>query len=187
MSADAKRLLRAEILTWLRQLPAEHRAEKSERLCSRLADHPAFYDGLVLVFASLNTEPDLTNLWNLGVPLVFPKVKGEELELWMAREPDDLALRGSFGIREPDPARCQAVPLNAIDLILTPGLAFDRQTGARLGRGGGYYDRLLAQYGGETIGICFREQVLDDLPVEKHDRRVGKIATDAMTIWIEQT
>ena len=62
------------------------------------------------------------------------------------------------------------------DCILVPGLAFD-QRGFRLGRGGGYYDKLLAIYQNVyTIGICFHEQItINNLPIEPHDKRVQKV------------
>jgi 5-formyltetrahydrofolate cyclo-ligase len=63
-----------------------------------------------------------------------------------------------------------------IDLILIPGLAFTRK-GERLGRGGGYYDRFLARVGLRAVklGICFKEQLLEELPIESHDARVDRV------------
>lgn len=66
---------------------------------------------------------------------------------------------------------------DTIDLMLVPALAFDRQ-GCRLGRGGGFYDRALADYNGESVGVIRDAFVLDELPVEAHDKKVGFLVTE---------
>lgn len=68
------------------------------------------------------------------------------------------------------------------DLVIVPGLAFTR-TGQRLGQGGGWYDRFLADVECVTVGVCFAEQVLDDLPIEAHDVAVDVVVTDAGPVW----
>jgi 5-formyltetrahydrofolate cyclo-ligase len=88
---------------------------------------------------------------------------------------------GQFGIREPGP-ECAPMPLNRLDLILVPGLAFDLH-GCRLGRGKGFYDRLLAAVCGTTCGVAFEEQMVPQVPVEPHDIKVNCIV--APTRWIE--
>ena len=81
------------------------------------------------------------------------------------------------GLRQP--ADGQQNPLDEIDLIVTPGLAFDR-LGNRLGRGGGYYDRFLSADGlrAVTCGLAFAEQVVEKLPTGPGDRAVQMIVTD---------
>ena len=74
------------------------------------------------------------------------------------------------------------MPLNRLDFVLVPGIAFDLQ-GRRLGRGKGYYDRLLAEVRGKTCGVAFDEQIVDEIPVEPHDIHVNCILTP--TRWIE--
>ena len=88
---------------------------------------------------------------------------------------------GQFGIREPVEG-CAEVPLNRLDFVLVPGIAFDLQ-GRRLGRGKGYYDQLLAEVRGKTCGVAFDEQIVDEIPVEPHDIYVNCILTP--TRWIE--
>lgn len=81
---------------------------------------------------------------------------------------------------EPDPCVGPEVPAEDLDLILTPGAAFDRQ-GYRMGYGGGFYDRLLNRRrpGVPAIGLAFSEQLVDALPVEAHDQKLDGIVTDA--------
>ena len=72
----------------------------------------------------------------------------------------------------------------AIDVIIVPGLAFDRQ-GGRLGYGSGFYDRFIEHYEKRglphplKLGVCFETQLLDDVPMEQHDLRVDRIITEA--------
>ena len=85
--------------------------------------------------------------------------------------------RSRYGILEPTAS--EARPPGEIDLVIAPGLAFDR-AGNRLGRGGGYYDRFLAQDELRAVvcGVAFNEQVISDLPTDERDRRVGMLVTD---------
>ena len=97
------------------------------------------------------------------------------------KEPGKELRTGQFGIREPIES-CPELPLNRLDFVLVPGIAFDLQ-GRRLGRGKGYYDRLLAEVRGTTCGVAFDEQIVEELPVEPHDIHVNCILTP--TRWIE--
>ena len=71
---------------------------------------------------------------------------------------------------------CEPAPLNRLDLVLVPGVAFDAQ-GRRLGRGKGFYDRLLAKVRGHKCGVAFDVQIVSGLPEEPHDVRVDSILT----------
>jgi 5-formyltetrahydrofolate cyclo-ligase len=82
---------------------------------------------------------------------------------------------GKFGVREPV-ASCEKIVLKHLDLILVPGLAFGLD-GHRLGRGKGFYDRLLAVLHGPACGVAFDEQIVSVLPVEPHDLRLNCILT----------
>lgn len=84
--------------------------------------------------------------------------------------------KGRFGIREP--ANPVWAGPDELDLILVPGVAFDR-AGNRLGRGGGFYDRLLPQTSALRVGICFDFQTLETLPAEPHDCRMDRLVTES--------
>ena len=83
---------------------------------------------------------------------------------------------GVFGILEPS-EDCEAVPESEIDLIIVPGVAFDRQHN-RLGRGKGFYDRLLSTLDVPKIGICYDFQLKDQIPAEPFDRKMDLIITE---------
>ena len=106
--------------------------------------------------------------------LLLPVVVGEELELRLFQNMNELKI-GSFGIAEP------TGPLftdyTKIDFVAVPGMAFDRN-GHRLGRGKGYYDRLLPRLtNAYKAGICFPYQVVDEVPVEPTDITMDGIIT----------
>jgi len=98
----------------------------------------------------------------------------------MARLTTELK-KGRFGILEP------ATPVFAtedeLDLIIVPGVAFDR-AGHRIGRGGGFYDRLLPQYRAVRAGICFGFQCLQTVPAQEHDVRMDWVVTEAEILKI---
>jgi 5-formyltetrahydrofolate cyclo-ligase len=92
----------------------------------------------------------------------------------------DLAT-GKFGILEPTPEAIRPSTSGQISAALVPGLAFD-ETGNRLGRGLGYFDRLLRQTSGVKIALAFDFQLLDEVPVEAHDLRMDFIVTETRVI-----
>ena len=110
----------------------------------------------------------------VSVPVSQPKTK----RLWLSevRNPASELAPGAHGVWEPVPSARRPVRLRDIDLVLVPGVAFDR-TGYRLGHGEGYFDRFLARVPKRTptIGLAFRFQLLDRLPLAPHDHAVWAI------------
>ena len=90
----------------------------------------------------------------------------------------DQLVAGLWGLEQPDPAEATWLPAEAqIDLVVVPGLAFDRR-GQRIGWGGGYYDRFLAQVQAVKIGLCYDALVLDCIPGEPHDVPVDMVVAE---------
>jgi len=87
----------------------------------------------------------------------------------------------TFGVLEPKPDECEKLEDFSAGVCVVPALVFDRQ-GCRLGYGGGYYDRFLSAFGGETVGLCYNDCVKDSIPHGKYDRRVEKIITQNSVI-----
>jgi 5-formyltetrahydrofolate cyclo-ligase len=118
----------------------------------------------------------MTSLLAQGHRLLLPRAgRAKRLEFALVADLSVL-VRGPFGAFEP-PDRSVAVPLVADDLVLLPGVAFDH-SGARLGRGGGWYDRSLPDAVEDLFGIAFAFQVLDRIPATTFDRRVRGVFTE---------
>ena len=103
--------------------------------------------------------------WSQHKRIVLPVVVGDELELRLYTRPEDLAT-SSYGIAEPIGERF--IDYTLIDLAVIPGVAFDA-AGHRLGRGKGYYDKLLPHIHATKIGICFSFQFVEEVPAEAFD------------------
>jgi len=112
----------------------------------------------------------------LGKRVVVPRVKNHQLQLSQLHDPLTELTRGSFGVWEPTAEAFRPMRLQDIELVVVPGLAFDRR-GYRLGHGWGYFDRLLARLPSTTsrIGLCFDFQRCDRLPTNPHDQAVQTV------------
>ena len=84
-------------------------------------------------------------------------------------------MKGAYGIAEPDRERSGRIMIDQIDLIIVPGLAFGRDL-YRLGRGGGYYDRLLNGAGAFKLGLALKEQITERVPREAWDAKMDAVA-----------
>jgi 5-formyltetrahydrofolate cyclo-ligase len=181
-SNQIKARLRSDLRRLLKQIGPEERAEASRRLCVRLPQTDVWSKaGRIFLFAPIAAEPDIWPLAELAIAqhkvVTLPRFKPSEQGYEAARIDDvrhDLTL-GHGGIREPAPA-CRAWPLNELDLVLVPALGLD-PSGRRLGRGKGYYDRLLAVTSGVKCGIVFDSQVQPAIPVQAHDTQLDCILT----------
>ena len=172
--------LRAHIRARLEKISDAVRAVESIGLCERLtAQIPSAHT--ILFFAPLPDEldvwPMLETALALGTNCALPFFDAEK-KSYGAKLLKNLAadiVIGKFGVREPA-ASCAEIPLNQFDLVLVPGVAFDWQ-GYRLGRGQGFYDRILAEVSGIKCGVCHDFQLLEKIPTEPHDAKVDFIFT----------
>ncbi len=184
---QAKAELRRQLRAWLNERSAEERARASAAVRQRLVSRPEWHSARgVLLYAPLDDELDL---WPLaaralaeGRLLALPRFNPGTGTYYPAavREPERDLVPGLYGIREPA-AHCPAVPLNQLDLLLVPGLCFDR-AGRRLGRGRGYYDRLLAAPHGTACGVAWDRQVVARVPAGPDDQYVDCLVTP--TRWL---
>jgi 5-formyltetrahydrofolate cyclo-ligase len=126
----------------------------------------------------VDTHDLIRRLLREGRLVAVPKVEPATNQLQHYFIADFSGLQeGAFGILEPssDPGRLAAP--SQFDLVLVPGLAFDR-AGNRLGMGEGYYDRFLAQVHAPKIALAYDFQLAEKLPIERHDQRVNIIITE---------
>jgi 5-formyltetrahydrofolate cyclo-ligase len=163
----------------------EHRAPASVAAARNVLGLPEVAAAAsVLAFASfgaeMGTDPLLQSLLDAGKTVLLPYV---EADATMRAAPisslADLA-PGYRGIREPPAARA---PASFAQVAVVPGVAFDAR-GGRLGYGGGFYDRYLGAIapGATVVGLCFDAQIVDEVPVEPHDRLVDVVVTEARVL-----
>ncbi len=175
MAAGEKQLLRNQIRRSLNDLSPQVRAQSSELIRSHLEGFPNFQAAKVIyAFAPTPIEPD----WMLGslTPgkiFAFPRLNGQHIDFFPVKDPSTMT-PGAFGILEPPGEEFAPEP----DLILIPGVAYDMR-GNRLGRGGGYYDRLLGRFGGYRLAIAFDFQVVLSVPTDPHDKSVQAIVSES--------
>jgi 5-formyltetrahydrofolate cyclo-ligase len=164
-----KKELRRKMKELRAALPSQRRGEAALRLLTQLQKLPQFAKAQrVFCYASYGSELPTQAILGAHPQVAFPKVYPDgTMRFFLGGE-----LRAGFrGI--PEPIGGQEVLPKAGDLMLLPGLAFTRQ-GERLGYGGGYYDRYLAalQERPFCVGVCFAEQVVDEIATEPTDQRV---------------
>ena len=167
---ELRRLIRAQLA---RMSPAAVGAA-SESIRQSIPSLPRWQDAqVVAAYAALPGEPDLRPLDWVGEKIVLlPRVDGEDLVFHAVSDAAQLK-SGAFGVMEPDPAKCPAFDPRDAEIIFVPGLAFTAE-GLRLGRGRGFYDRLLAALPADIlrVGVCFAEQIVTEIPSEPHDEEV---------------
>jgi 5-formyltetrahydrofolate cyclo-ligase len=188
MSLNSKTPLRAEIRRRLEKMTPEQRAADSLRACSLLEGQLLWRRAQsILFYAPMLLEIDIWQLLRdslaAGKRVALPRfnVRSQQYDACVIRNLTHDLVAGQFGIREPA-QHCSRLEMDQLEMVLAPGVAFDRQ-GRRLGRGKGFYDRLLSNAEGKACGVAFNEQLVETIPVEAHDRRVQWLLTP--TQWLE--
>ena len=176
-----KAALRQELRARLKALPPAARRESDAALLKRFLALPQVKRAsTLLLYHGMGTEPDtarlLAPLWEAGKGVALPRcLPGNQMEARLVQK-DTVLVPHPWGMLEPG-EDCPLLSPADIDLVLVPGLAFDR-SGGRLGQGGGFYDRWLAGFSGLTVALCREAVLLDQIPREKHDRPVDLVVTE---------
>lgn len=181
-----KRSIRAQFLAERKSLSQAQRDKLSEQVQAKFLQSALFADAKFLALYSAIHNEVLTDVvarcaLESGKRVVYPRVAGEHLEFIEITALDDL-VPGSFGVSEP--AGVNRVPLTTLDLVVVPGVVFDR-AGHRLGYGRGFYDRALHECRTDCmmVGFAYTFQVVDALPiVEEHDRALSVLMTEQETL-----
>ena len=176
-----KHELRRHFRSLRESIPGDEVSAASAAVCRRLADWPVFQRaGTVLTYLAFRNELDLSPLFDRfpGIHWVVPRVAGGGLIVHLY-DPACL-VRHPFGMLEPS-ADLPAVDPGTLDLVLTPGVAFDRR-GGRLGFGSGYYDSFLATTPALRVGVTFDRCLTDELPCTERDQRVDWVVTPTQQI-----
>lgn len=133
------------------------------------------------MYNNLPSEVDTKELIKLslerGKIVALPRVCGEQLRFYKINFFNTKLEKSKFGIEEPIEDELNYIDKSKIDLIIVPGVCFDKKYN-RLGFGKGYYDKFLINFMLDTIGICFNEQIVDEIPVRKNDIKVKKIISN---------
>jgi len=184
----AKVSLRQQVRERLKLMTKQQREAASLQICSRLRQQEIWNSAsAILLFAPLPAEPDIWRLLDeallAGKTVALPRFSAQtqSYSACLVQHLEADLQSGQFGIREPG-VSCPEFPLNRLDLVLVPGVAF-QSDGCRLGRGRGFYDRLLAAARGTKCGVAFDEQIVEAIPVGPLDVRLNCIITP--TRWIE--
>jgi 5-formyltetrahydrofolate cyclo-ligase len=174
----AKAALRRRILAARAGLSVDQRAAAGRALRDAVLALPQVQmAGTIAAYYSIGSEPDTHGLvyalWKRGSYVLLPRLRPDMDLDWASYEGPDSLRPGPRGLTEPtEPSR--GVPaVSRADLVIVPALAVDRR-GARLGRGGGSYDRALARVGPQvpTIALLYDGELLGEVPAAAHDQRV---------------
>jgi 5-formyltetrahydrofolate cyclo-ligase len=183
---DRKRELRRTVLTARNALaPDLHQAASRTITARMLAQREYGNATVILAYLSFGSEFDTAEMiaavLGSGKVLVLPRVDRDRRMLRLHRV-DDLSnstQAGVWGIREPDPQHCPEFAPESIDLVVVPGVAFTPKC-ARLGYGGGFYDRLIPTLRPQVslVAAAFALQVIDDIPTTPRDCYVDRVVTE---------
>ncbi len=194
-TAEEKKALRRAMRSRRQALDQNAVRQMSALAQQRILVLPAWQKATtVLAYAAVKGELQVDQLiedaWSRGVRVLLPRCRPQEpgaMDVACVQCTDDVSA-GAFSIPEPDPATCPAERLDeqdaGPDLVLVPGLAFDRK-GRRLGQGGGYYDRLLAKPAFQAslwVGVCYGFQLIEHVPAEPWDTCMHYVCTDEESV-----
>ena len=176
-----KELIREKIKKKKQQLTDKEKEIEAANVFEKIEALPEFINAHnIMIYWSMPDElptHDFIIRWSKKKTMLLPVVKGEDMLIKPFSTKEELK-QGSLGIWEPD---TQKEYLNSIDLVIVPGVAFDRDK-SRLGRGKGYYDRYFINKRIVKIGVCFDFQLLESIPVDSFDIKMDKVVTNSILI-----
>ncbi|MGM0504978.1 MAG: 5-formyltetrahydrofolate cyclo-ligase [Bacteroidota bacterium] len=179
MINEQKNSVRKEIKQLKKQYTLEEKKAKSKIIFEQIEQLSDFQQaGTIMAYWSMDDEVythDFVLKWYQRKTIILPSVKDDELELRVFNGLDDMIEGTAFGIKEPRALYKNS--LDKIDMIIVPGVAFDKQNN-RLGRGKAYYDKLLSKTTALKFGVCFDFQWLDTVPADKYDIKMDRVITD---------
>jgi 5-formyltetrahydrofolate cyclo-ligase len=186
-----KNSLRQQMKLKRSQLTAGSKDEMDRSIFDKLKQDETFLRAnKIFIFVSLGQEVDthkiILHALNLGKQVLVPKVisMAEGMKAIKINSLEELS-PGKMGILEPTMEMKEVANVQDIELVILPGLAFDKQ-GGRIGYGGGFYDRFIKNVNKEAkiIGICYDFQIVSKVPMEEHDVKPSKLITETINISI---
>lgn len=183
MLKEKKRKLRESVLATLTRLSTNQKREIERELENQLYNSEIWQKAKVIGITSAtsiewNTEPMIKRAWEQNKTIAIPKTipARSEMNFFKITSFNELKV-GYANILEPNVSENRLIDKNDIDLIIVPGIVFDKK-GYRIGFGGGYYDRFLVDFLNHTASIVSERQLVDTLPTEKHDIPVQFLITE---------
>lgn len=190
MSALSKEELRKAFLKMRVNFDSKKIEEYSDIVSKSILSHYLYNEMKnIMVYISFKNEVNLKYLieqsWMNGKNIFIPKtnIVAHTMQPYQINSWDD-TIKGNYNLIEPK-NNLTPFPIDEIELVLVPGIVFDRK-GNRLGYGGGYYDRFFSQFIVHPfrIGVCYEFQLIDNLPSEQHDLPMNEIVTEESNIII---
>jgi len=183
--ADAKRSLRKEKIRWRSSMPAEEARIKSERIADIVRTLPEYAEARTVLFYvsakpnEVDTHSLIREALSRDVRVLVPVTDFDRNELIVSeiRSMEELA-PARFGLLEPRRNSLRPVDAGEADIVIVPGVAFDRNC-RRIGFGGGYYDRLLGAAGLTAIALSYEGQLVDRVPTGSRDVPVDMVVTES--------
>lgn len=171
--------LRRELTERRAAIPVQQRRDNARAIRETLLDQPwVQMAGLVACYWSIGDEPETHGLvfalWKHGATVMLPVLREDDDLDWAVYDGPDTLAPGRFGIMEPVDTRRGVDAVRTASLLIVPALAVDRDSGVRLGRGGGSYDRALARVGPNvpTVALLHDGELISGVPSEPHDQPV---------------
>lgn len=165
-----------------------NKKEKEKIITKKVIDLPEYRQAkTIAIYKSMHKEVSTDELIEYSLNnkkiVALPKVVFENLEFYKINSINDLLIKSNFGVEEPIEKIENFVNKKDIDLVIVPGLCFDRE-GNRLGFGKGYYDRFLEDSNLKTLALCFSDQLLQEkqIPITENDISMQQIVTDKEVI-----
>lgn len=179
-----KKELRKRIQNKRNSLQIRDRKKRSKIIAEKFFG-TAYYNNSnnILIFYPFRSEIDVTIIIRQALEnkknIILPRIHDQELKLFYVDNLKKQLESGTHDIMEPIIGLCRPAKISDIDLVVVPGISFDKNLN-RLGYGGGYYDKLLLHIpeGVKKIALCFDIQVVDSIPVSEHDIKVDILITD---------
>ena len=173
---EQKDALRAEIKKLKKEISIEEKLKKSHALFALIENEDFFINArTILAYWSLPDEVcthEFIQKWSVTKQFLLPCVNNDDLIIRKFENKNSLVDDNTFGIGEPIGE--EFLDYQKIDLVLVPGVAFDKDNN-RMGRGKAYYDRFLLKTPAQRVGLCFKFQFVENVPHDSRDLKVDKV------------
>ena len=176
----SKKIIRKEYI--LKRNKIQNKDKKSQKIINKILDCDFYKQAqIIALYKSLPSEVNTNELISysidLGKIVTLPRMDNGNLKFYKMNTINDKLVKSEFGVEEPIELEINFIEKEKIDLMIVPGVCFDKEKN-RMGFGKGCYDKYLENTNIKTIGICFDEQIVDKLPTTPNDIEMYKVITD---------